>query len=89
MTIDKAYLEQKLRSLQEQAHTLQANLEALSGAIQMTRLLLADLERPEVAAAPKGPQLVPPMNSITVPADMTPVFYSGTTDLVPAVEGEP
>ena len=75
MTIDKPYLEQKLRSLQEQAQTLQANLEALGGAMQMTRIILADLERPAEPVKAPGPQLVKPISS--------------TTDLVPAVEGEP
>jgi prefoldin subunit 5 len=74
MTLTKEHLQSRLQGLQEQFATAQANLEALSGAIQMLRALLHDLEQPEPANEAPGPKLVKPTTS--------------TTELQPALEGE-
>lgn len=60
MTLTKERLEARLEGLHNQyktaqanLQTAQANLEALSGAIQLTRILLEDLEAPEPQVAPE------------------------------------
>ena len=52
-----ASLHQQLAATQQQFVAVQANLEALSGAIKMTELLIGECDKPE---EPSGIHAVPP-----------------------------
>jgi len=89
MQLTKEHLEAKIAGLQAQLQkhqtdmeTLRANCEALSGAIRMTQVLIAELEAPEppreeADKSSKGRRL----KLVDKPA-------ASTTELTPAAEGE-
>lgn len=54
MTLDKSTLEKELTGLLVQKDQAAANLNAVIGAIEMTKLLIKKLDQPETTEAPEA-----------------------------------